>query len=649
MMTQADVLSESMRKEELNPNSAAYVNQAATQQNTPASSQPDLVPNQTVGYKYDQSSMNGEVQLGGFNQNSTAKNENTPIQPSKYFAPDSAVNNSKGLRNIIIGGMVFSGVITIALIIQIAIGTTQVPYRIGIVTGEKVCSDIGAEMVHMGGKSIDAFIASSLCLGVVNPFVAGPGAGGFLLIRDHKHDKNVALNCFFKSSESLSIDDYSTNPVNGKKSVGTPGEYKCIQEIYRYARFNWKKLTKPVIKLAREGFRVSRALADNLKKLNIDDIKADPNMAKIYIKNGQLVKENDLITNERLAETIEKLRDGENLYDNEVSRSIVSGSDLTNDDLRNYDARSDSISKTNYNNFVLLTAQFPSNGPVFRYILEMMETLKLKVADFEKADFYKNLLHATSLGYKMSAYTADPIDTTLLTIYQQALKDSKAYFKSLVDGTSSSAKDPLADFKLDSYQLKDDFLTNFISINDHNDMMISYTGTLGSAWGSQVMTDSGFMLNNALNFFTYGSDNSNENNGILPNKQPRALFTPILAYNEKNPCVRRFAVSYSHNGHLVDDFALTELSEILLKLFTDFSLYETAISDKRIQYNYEAGSCFENGFDQKIKTELLNKKLWTEKSNCSFHGVDLIMKKDHIIYSKVDSNRSLDYAVVFNK
>ena len=72
--------------------------------------------------------------------------------------------------------MVFSAVVTISLVIQIIIGTTQVPNRIGIVTQDKVCTEIGAQMVKIGGKSFDAFIASSLCLGVVNPFFAGFGA-----------------------------------------------------------------------------------------------------------------------------------------------------------------------------------------------------------------------------------------------------------------------------------------------------------------------------------------------------------------------------------------------------------------------------------------------------------------------------------------
>lgn len=88
----------------------------------------------------------------------------------------SVVNASKGLRKLIIGGVSFSLVVTIALIIQLSIGALQVPHRVAIVTQETVCSEIGADMVRKGGNSIDAFIASSACLSVVNPFVAGIGA-----------------------------------------------------------------------------------------------------------------------------------------------------------------------------------------------------------------------------------------------------------------------------------------------------------------------------------------------------------------------------------------------------------------------------------------------------------------------------------------
>ncbi len=150
-----------------------------------------------------------------------------------------------------------------ALFGSILFGPPQVPYRIGIVTQEKVCSDIGADMVRQGGNSVDAFIASSLCLSVVNPFVAGLGAGGFLLVRDHKHGNDLALNCFFRSSSGLDAEDYAKKPDQGRKSIAIPGELKCLQYVYhKYARFYWKSLAAPAIKLAKEGFQVSKLLGN---------------------------------------------------------------------------------------------------------------------------------------------------------------------------------------------------------------------------------------------------------------------------------------------------------------------------------------------------------------------------------------------------
>jgi hypothetical protein len=164
--------------------------------------------------------------------------EQSPIHPSRYFADDSALNASKGLRRIIIGGIVFSAFVTLALFIQIAVGPPQIPNRCGIVTREERCSAIGAEMVKAGGNSVDAFIAAQLCLAVVNPFVAGLGAAGFLMLRDHKHGKDLALNCFFKSSASLDPEKYTKRPVSAsRESIAVPGELKCLQFVYhKYAR-----------------------------------------------------------------------------------------------------------------------------------------------------------------------------------------------------------------------------------------------------------------------------------------------------------------------------------------------------------------------------------------------------------------------------
>ena len=221
--------------------------------------------------------------------------------------------------------------------------------------------------------------------------------------------------------------DYRTNPMTGEFSVGIPGEFSCIREVYKYARFNWKKLTKPAIELAQKGFKVSKHLAHHLEELNLHTkIAKIPFMADIYLKaDGQLVKENDIIVNLRLVTTLEKLRDRpEEFYEGSIGDSIVEKSKLTKQDLRDYRANMDAVSKTSYNDFVALTAPFPSNGPIVGYTLKMMETLNLKVANFKTSDFVTHLLQASAMGYKMSAYTADPASftTTVKIIYENALE-----------------------------------------------------------------------------------------------------------------------------------------------------------------------------------------------------------------------------------
>ena len=87
-------------------------------------------------------------------------------------------------------------------------------------------------------------------------------SGGFLLVRDHKRDKNVAYNCFFKSSATLDPADYNSKPAtDSKMKVAVPGELKCLQVAYHHhASFYWKKLASPAINLARNGFVVSPLL-----------------------------------------------------------------------------------------------------------------------------------------------------------------------------------------------------------------------------------------------------------------------------------------------------------------------------------------------------------------------------------------------------
>lgn len=70
-----------------------------------------------------------------------------------------------------------------------------------------------------------------------------------------------------------------------------------------------------------------------MKELDLDkDIKADPVMQEMFMKDGNLITEGTIVTNFRLARTLELLVNKENIFyiDGEIGRETVN--DLTDPD-----------------------------------------------------------------------------------------------------------------------------------------------------------------------------------------------------------------------------------------------------------------------------------------------------------------------------
>lgn len=56
------------------------------------------------------------------------------------------------------------------------------------------CSEIGASMLRQGGHAVDAAVATSFCVGVVNPMSSGIGGGSFLLVRSSSTSQTQAYD-----------------------------------------------------------------------------------------------------------------------------------------------------------------------------------------------------------------------------------------------------------------------------------------------------------------------------------------------------------------------------------------------------------------------------------------------------------------------
>ena len=56
--------------------------------------------------------------------------------------------------------------------------------RLGAVASEnRICSQIGIDLIKAGGNAADALVGTTLCVGVIGMYHSGIGGGGFVLVR----------------------------------------------------------------------------------------------------------------------------------------------------------------------------------------------------------------------------------------------------------------------------------------------------------------------------------------------------------------------------------------------------------------------------------------------------------------------------------
>ena len=103
--------------------------------------------------------------------------DTTPLSPSNRQSRFNccAPQQNDGLRIIVFAFGVLCICITIALVISIHFGQPEVPPKGAVATDDPQCSRIGIDVLLKGGNAVDAAIASTLCLCVVQPHITSLG------------------------------------------------------------------------------------------------------------------------------------------------------------------------------------------------------------------------------------------------------------------------------------------------------------------------------------------------------------------------------------------------------------------------------------------------------------------------------------------
>ncbi|MBL5903592.1 gamma-glutamyltransferase [Serratia fonticola] len=417
-----------------------------------------------------------------------------------------------------------------------------------VVTSQHLASQVGVDILKIGGNAVDAAVAVGYAQAVVNPCCGNIGGGGFMTL--HLADgTDTFINFRETAPAAASADMYLDAQGKVKKDAslygylasGVPGTVLGMETARKkYGKLSREQVMEPAIRLAREGFILTRADTDILDT-TVARFKQDPESAKIFLrKDGSALQPGDRLVQTDLANTLEAIaKEGPSaFYQGKIPQAVEAaakqgGGILTAADFANYKVTEATPITCSYRGYKFVSAPPPSSGGVtLCEILNIVEGYDLKSMGFNSAATIHIMTEAMRHAYMdRNTYLGDPefiknpIDRLV----------SKSYADEIRKKIVANQATPSVNVQpgIEPHEKPE---TTHYSIVDHEGNAVSTTYTVNGRFGAVVIAPgTGFFLNDEMDDFTVKVGEKNlyglvqgTANAIAPGKRPLSSMSPTL-------------------------------------------------------------------------------------------------------------------------
>ena len=417
-------------------------------------------------------------------------------------------------------------------------------------------SKAGAEILLAGGNAADAAAATMLALGVVNPASSGLGGGGFALyyrasdrsltfLDFRERAPRAASRTMFEVENSESEGPASSVSQLGGLAAGVPGEPAGIEALVRrFGTLSLHQVVAPALRLAGQGFEVSKALSA-MGSAFAAQLRKDPVMAAWDLRSGATLRR------PRLARVLRAFAENGAavIYGGVIGQEIAAsvqeqGGIMTLQDLRAYRVRTRKPLETNAFGYRWVTAPPPSAGG-----FTMIQSLSiLEQAVGPNPSYGARLLHAMAESWKgpfldRQRYFGDP-DQVILPL-DKMLDASRiaARAKLAADGKAhpSADYDMPIEWSRTRVAAPDNAGTSHLCVVDAEGNVASVTTTVNLPFGARF-TGGGIVMNDEMDDFASGIGKSNAfglvggaRNLPGPWKRPVSTMSPTIVLDHGKP------------------------------------------------------------------------------------------------------------------
>lgn len=497
---------------------------------------------------------------------------------------------------------------------------------VAVATVSPYATDIAMNIVAKGGNAIDAAIAATFALGVVDGHNSGIGGGCFVLVR-LADGRVLAIDGREMAPAAATRDmfmvDGKADPElsrTGALAAGVPGSVMALDKLSQMgAKLRWRDMVLPSAELADKGFVVSQSLAERLAA-TAPNLRKFPASAAIYLDEKQQPwKAGDELKQPDLAATYRAIakQGAAYFYQGDFARKTERwmqqhGGLLTRKDFSNYQIKMRKPIVSEFAGYTLYGFPPPSSGGTHvAQILNILEQFDLdKTTTSER---YHLIAEAMKFAFADRAHWLGDSDFTRVPPgltdknYARAIAQKISLEKTTAD---ISHGNPAVDIQ----HLMNKHTTHIAAADLHGNW-VAITSTVNTSFGSKVVIPgTGVVLNNQMDDFSaqVGVANAfglvgSDANSVAARKRPLSSMSPTLVFKNDKPVMTLGAAG----GPTI----ISQVVQTLLYSLNDSMPLEQALKQPRIHQQWNPNVLFvEAAMPAEIQQSLKQKghelKIW---------------------------------------
>jgi gamma-glutamyltranspeptidase len=412
---------------------------------------------------------------------------------------------------------------------------TEATGRAGVSSAHPLATEAGLEILRKGGNVVDAAVAVSFALSVVEPDASGIGGYGQMLIQVKGMDKPALIEFMARAPEAAT----ATNPAMSDPNLSRParaivpgtvdGMHRAWQR-YGSKQVKWADLIEPAIRLAENGYVLDESFTTTLRREQEEFLRYDGARA-LFFRDGKPLASGDTLRNKDLAWTLRQIATGgaDAFYRGEIARRLVNdlrarGSVITLNDMARYYAEWREPVTTTYRNHTIWSSAPPvSGGATLAAQLNTLENFKALKPATEDAASAHAMIEAWRIAparNRIADPSLWPVDITAAVSKDSARARWNCFFNpnkavSQADLNARRCANAVADTVAGAREEAESLLegcdvsdpahvcratgTTSFAVGDGDGNLVAVTQTLGTWGGTFYVTPGlGFLYNDKL-------------------------------------------------------------------------------------------------------------------------------------------------------